>query len=84
MHCKMLDIVNIRSGICSSKILVDKAIDFCLLFVNDEIKASQSAGKPVFYRTVGIDMTLLLADYDSLTSIEDVIMIGYPNGRNPL
>lgn len=49
-----------------SKKLVDKAIDFCLLFVNDKIKASQSAGKPVFCRTVGVDKTLLLADYDSL------------------
>lgn len=58
----------------------DKGIDICLLFVNGEIEESQKAGKSVYYRAIGTEMTLLPADMDSLTSIEDVIMIGYPNG----
>lgn len=58
----------------------DKNIDICLLFVNEEIKASEKAGKPVYYRAIGTEMAMSLADSDTLTSIEDVIMIGYPNG----
>lgn len=58
----------------------DKNIDICLLFVNDEIEEYNKAGKSVYYRAIGTEMTLLSTDYDSLTSIEDVIMIGYPNG----
>ena len=58
----------------------DKNIDVCLLFVNDKIEEYEKAGKSVYYKAVGTEMTLLPTDYDSLTSIEDVIMIGYPNG----
>ncbi len=58
----------------------NKDIDICLLFVNSEIKASKELGKPVYYRAIGAEMTLFPKDLDSLTSIEDIIMIGYPNG----
>lgn len=58
----------------------DKNIDVCLLFVNDKIEEYEKAGKSVYYKAVGTEMTLLPTDYDSITSIEDVIMIGYPNG----
>lgn len=58
----------------------DENIDICLLFVNDEINESRLAGKPVYYRAIGREMLLRAIDHDSLTSIEDVIMIGYPNG----
>lgn len=58
----------------------DKNIDVCLLFVNDKIEEYEKAGKSVYYKAVGTEMTLLPTDYASLTSIEDVIMIGYPNG----
>ena len=72
-----LKIKNLQSKTVSHP---DKDIDICLLFVNDEIEASEKAGKPVYYRAIGSGMTLRPADYDSLTSIEDVVMIGYPNG----
>lgn len=58
----------------------DQNIDICLLFVNTEIEESKASGKPVYYRAIGTGMTLLPEDFNSLTSIEDVIMIGYPNG----
>lgn len=58
----------------------DKNVDICLLFVNDEIEAASTAGKPVYYRAIGTEMALLSTDLDSLTPLEDVIMIGYPNG----
>lgn len=55
-------------------------IDICLLFINSELERSRSSGKPVYYRAIGTGMTLFPEDFDSLTSIEDVIMIGYPDG----
>lgn len=58
----------------------DPNIDICLLLVSDEIEKAKSSGKPVYYRAIGTGMTLLTEDFNSLTSIEDVIMIGYPNG----
>lgn len=58
----------------------DKNIDVCLLFVNDKMEEYEKAGKSVYYKAISTEMTLLPTDYDSLTSIEDVIMIGYPNG----
>ena len=58
----------------------DKNIDICLLFVDDRLKAASDAGKLVYYRAIDAGMALDTASYDSLTPIEDVIMIGYPNG----
>ena len=60
----------------------DPSIDICLLFVNDEIDDfnKANAGVTIFYRAINTDMVLLPDDSDSLTSIEDVIMIGYPDG----
>lgn len=58
----------------------DENIDISLLFVNDEIKKSSVLGKPVYYRSVGTDMILPPQSLGPLTSIEDVIMIGYPSG----
>ena len=58
----------------------DENIDISLLFVNDEIKKSSVLGKPVYYCSVGTDMILPPQSLGPLTSIEDVIMIGYPSG----
>ena len=55
-------------------------IDICLLFINDEIEKSRQAGKQVYYLSIGAEMIISPADADLLTPIEDVIMIGYPQG----
>lgn len=55
-------------------------VDICMLFINDKIDELHEEGTPVYYRAIGTEMTLLPTDLDSLTPIEDVIMIGYPNG----
>lgn len=55
----------------------DSSIDICLLFVNDELNKVDA-----YYKAINCNMVLTKdnGDYDALTSIEDVIMIGYPNG----
>lgn len=58
----------------------DNDIDICLLFINTEIKESEALGKPIYFCTISTEMTLRPEDFNSLTSIEDVIMIGYPSG----
>lgn len=58
----------------------DDEIDICFVFINDAIDQADKKGLGVFYRCIGTDMTLRNDDMDSITSIEDVIMIGYPSG----
>ena len=58
----------------------DSQVDICFVFINDAIEMAESKSMSVFYRCIGMDMTLLEKDIDSITSIEDVIMIGYPSG----
>ena len=58
----------------------DSQVDICFVFINDAIEMAESKSMSVFYRCIGMEMTLLEKDIDSITSIEDVIMIGYPSG----
>lgn len=58
----------------------DKDIDICLLFINDLIKAKNESGERVYYRSIGCDMAISEEQTENLTSMEDIIMIGYPNG----
>lgn len=55
-------------------------VDICFVFINDEIDALRKQGKKPYFRCIGKEMLLRPEDYDSLTAIEDIIMIGYPNG----
>lgn len=56
----------------------DKNVDICLVFINDKISEIKKEGIVPYYKCVGTQMSLQEQDYDSLTSIEDIIMIGYP------
>lgn len=58
----------------------DSDIDICFVFINSEMEELQKQGKKPYYRCIGKEMLLRPEDYDSLTAIEDIIMIGYPNG----
>lgn len=55
-------------------------IDICFIFINNEMEKLRRQGKMPFYRCMGNEMILRPSDFDSLTAIEDIIMIGYPNG----
>lgn len=58
----------------------DKDIDICFVFINDEMEELRKQGKNPYYRCIGSEMLLRPDDYDSLTAVEDILMIGYPNG----
>lgn len=58
----------------------DPDIDICFIFINSEMEELRKQGKNPYYRCIGKEMLLRPSDYDSLTAIEDIIMIGYPNG----
>ena len=49
----------------------------CSILYAASARAAKAMG---YYRAIGTGMTLLPEDFNLLTSIEDVIMIGYPNG----
>ncbi len=55
-------------------------IDICLLFIGEEINQIRSKGEDVFYKT--IPSTMIPSDemLAKLSPIEDVVMVGYPNG----
>jgi len=55
-------------------------VDMCFIFIDAEMKALRHQGKNPYYRCIGKEMLLRPEDYNSLTAIEDIIMIGYPNG----
>jgi hypothetical protein len=58
----------------------DPAIDLCALAVAPLFAAVEQVGRRLFHTS--LDMTIIPsnADVDDLTSIEDVVMVGYPNG----
>ena len=58
----------------------EKDIDICFVFINTEMEKLKQQGKNPYYRCIGSEMLLRTDDFDSLTAIEDIIMIGYPNG----
>lgn len=55
-------------------------IDICFVFVNSEIEELCEHGEIPYYRCIGNELILRNEDFALLTSVEDVIMIGYPNG----
>lgn len=58
----------------------DSSIDICLVFINDLIDGAAKLGKPLYFRCIGEEMILSRESVNSLTAIEDVLMIGYPSG----
>jgi hypothetical protein len=58
----------------------DSNVDLCVMPIMPLVAEMQRQGHSPFY--IGLDKSLLLtkAESDDLTALEDVIMIGYPNG----
>lgn len=55
-------------------------VDICFVFINSEIEKLRKQGLDPYYRCIGSEMLLRDNDYESLTAVEDILMIGYPNG----
>jgi hypothetical protein len=58
----------------------DPAIDLCAMPVGPLVTAAQQAGKEFFYLTVDHSLLPTDAQLADLTAMEDVVVIGYPNG----
>jgi Trypsin-like peptidase domain len=57
----------------------DDGVDLALLMIADTIKDNRQAGTPLHYRAASLEHIVIPVPYDSLTAIEEVLMIGYPN-----
>lgn len=58
----------------------DSDVDLCMLPIASIHTAAEQQGKTLFY--VSLDKSLIptVAEREDLTALEDIIMIGYPNG----
>lgn len=57
----------------------DPTIDICAVDITDGLKALEDNGMPAYIKCISTKMIVSASGLESLTSIEDVIMIGYPN-----
>ena len=74
--------INIKVSNLQQKCLYhpDSDVDICFIFINAELGELESQGRKPYYRCIGHEMLLRDEDFESLTAVEDIIMIGYPNG----
>lgn len=55
-------------------------VDLCVLPIAPLLNAAIAKGKHLFYRTLGEELIPDDTDKSNLDAIEDIIMVGYPNG----
>ncbi|WP_017814448.1 S1 family peptidase [Paenibacillus shenyangensis] len=58
----------------------DPEVDLCCLLIGPIINEMKKQGKHLFYKTFYEDSIITKTERDDLTAIEDITMIGYPNG----
>jgi hypothetical protein len=58
----------------------DPHVDLCVLPAAPIFRAAQGQGKKVFHIPLGPSLVPSKAQLDELTAVEDIVMIGYPNG----
>lgn len=57
----------------------DPAIDVCVVDIQEGLKALEAEGIMAYFKCISTNMIVTDSGLESLTPIEDVIMIGYPN-----
>lgn len=58
----------------------DQSIDLCILPIAGAIEEIKKKGKLPFYISIGNDIVPTEQEINELTAMEDIVMIGYPNG----
>ena len=58
----------------------DTSVDLCFISINDLISDIGRSGVIPYYRCIGTDFSITEEVIQTLTPIEDVVMIGYPIG----
>ena len=57
----------------------DPQIDICTVETQDVFRTVENNGTPVYIKCISTNMIVTKGGLESLTPIEDVVMIGYPN-----
>lgn len=60
--------------------LSDSSIDLCAIPITFFINIREQTGTPIFYQALSEDILITDKEVNELDAVEDVIMIGYPNG----
>ena len=55
-------------------------MDICLISIGDQFEELKKNGCDIYYKQISTTMIVSPEGLESLTPIEDVVMIGYPNG----
>lgn len=55
-------------------------VDLCVLPIAPLVKAASQQGKNLFYRTFDESLIPSKTDKNGIDAVEDIIMVGYPNG----
>lgn len=55
-------------------------VDLCVLPIAPIILSAEQQGKKFFFRTLNKSLLPTVEDYDSMFGMDDITMIGYPNG----
>lgn len=58
----------------------DPDVDLCVMPINPLLQFSESQGKRLFFIPMGMDLIPNAEDLRNLMAIEEIVMIGYPNG----
>lgn len=58
----------------------DASVDLCMLLADPILDTATSSGHSVLYSAYTLDSLLTSSEWSNLIAIEDVIMVGYPNG----
>ena len=58
----------------------DNNVDLCFIDLMDVIEEKRRSGEDVFFRAIGEELFISQGVIDNLTAIENVVMIGYPEG----
>ena len=58
----------------------DASVDLCFVFINDLISDVGRSGNIPYYRCIGTDFSITEEVIQTLTPIEDIVMVGYPIG----
>jgi hypothetical protein len=58
----------------------DSEVDLCIMLIAPLLSASEQQGKKLFFIPMGKNLLPSKDDLENLMAIEEVIMVGYPNG----
>lgn len=73
---------NAKVALTAQRIILhpDASVDLCAIIIGDISAYMRSIGKPIFYCSVGFEIIPTDDEWNSFDAIEEVTMVGCPNG----